>query len=129
MRLEKGEEAIATLTSFVAQNKIPCGFLQGIGAIRDVELGYFDVRTGKYKTKKIKRTVEVVSLLGNISYKDKKPFVHAHVALADSQQKLMGGHFFAGTVAVTMEIFIQVVRGKLNRFHDQKMGFSFWDLS
>lgn len=129
MRLERGEEAIETLTSFVAQNKIPCGFLQGIGAISDVELGYFNVKAKRYKTKKIKQTLEVVSLLGNISYKDNKPFVHLHVSLADADQKLVGGHFFKGTVAVTLEIFIRVIKRKLTRNHDPEMGFYFWDLS
>ena len=128
MRLERGEEAIEALTSLVTKNKIPCGFLQGIGTIDNVELGYFDVKAKRYKTKKIKQTLEVVSLLGNISYKEKKPFVHVHVSLADSNQKLVGGHFFRGTVAVTLEIFIRVVKGKLNRFQDREMGFYFWDL-
>ena len=128
VRLEKGEEAISALAQFVAQKKIPCGFVQGIGAIRDVELGYFDLKVKKYRRRKIRRTVEVVSLLGNISYIDKNPFIHTHITIAGPDQKLLGGHFFKGTVAVTLEIFIQVVNCKLNRFHDHQMGFNFWDL-
>ena len=128
IRLERGEEAIETLTSFVAKNKIPCGFLQGIGAINAVELGYFDLRQKKYRRKKIGKTVEVVSLLGNISWVDNKPFVHAHISVAGTDQKLMGGHFFKGTVAVTLEIYLLVVSRKLKRFHDSEMGFNFWDL-
>ena len=128
IRLERGEEAIESLTSFAAKNKIPCGFLQGIGAINAVELGYFDLRQKKYRRKKIGKTVEVVSLLGNISWVDNKPFVHAHISVAGTDQKLMGGHFFKGTVAVTLEIYLLVVSRKLKRFHDSEMGFNFWDL-
>jgi len=128
IRLGRGEEALATLTAFAVKNKIPCGFLQGIGAINSVELGYFDLRHKKYRRKKINRTVEVISLLGNISWVDKKPFVHAHITIAGPDQKLLGGHFFKGTVAVTLEIYLQVVRRKLKRYHDSEVGFNFWDL-
>ena len=128
LRLEKGEEAIASLTEFVSRKKIPCGVIQGIGAVRDLTLGYFDLKVNKYRRKSIRRTVEVVSLLGNISYVDKKPFIHTHITIAGPDQKLLGGHFFKGTVAVTLEIYIHVINRKLNRFHDPEMGFNFWDL-
>ncbi len=129
IRLERGEEAVATLTQFVADKKIPSGTIQGIGAVHTVTLGYFDLRKKAYRKKSIRRTVEVVSLMGNISHIDDKPFVHAHIAVAGPDQKLMGGHFFKGTVAVTLEIFLQTFSKKLNRFHDKQMGFNFWDLS
>jgi len=128
VRLERGEEAITSLKEFISRKKIPCGMLQGIGAIYNVELGYFDLKTSRYRTKKIKQTVEVVSLIGNISYIDGQPFVHSHVAIAGTDHRLLGGHFFKGTVAVTLEIYIQVIKRRLNRYHDHKLGFNFWDL-
>lgn len=128
VRLERGEEAIETLASFAADRKIPSGVLMGIGAVNNLELGYFDTRAGKYRRRRIRKTVEVVNLTGNISYLDKKPFIHAHITVADSDQKLMGGHFFKGIVAVTLEIYIQVFKKKLNRIHDPQIGFNFWDL-
>ncbi len=128
VRLEKGEEAIETLTAFIAKKKIPCGIFLGIGAIQNVELGYFDLKVNRYRTRKVRGSVEVVSLMGNISYVDKKPFVHAHITVAGPDQKLLGGHFFKGKVSVTLEIYIQVINRRLNRFHDPAMGFNFWDL-
>jgi predicted DNA-binding protein with PD1-like motif len=128
VRLEKGEQAIEALIAFIAKKKIPCGVLLGIGAIQNVELGYFDLKLNQYRTKKVRKTVEVVSLMGNISYVDKKPFVHAHITVAGPDQKLLGGHFFKGTVAVTLEIYIRVINRRLNRFHDPTMGINFWDL-
>ncbi len=44
VRLDREEEVIETLASFVAAQKIPCGILQGIGAVNNLELGYFDTR-------------------------------------------------------------------------------------
>jgi predicted DNA-binding protein with PD1-like motif len=128
VRLDRGEEAVEKLTSFAVAQKIPCGVLQGIGAVNNLELGYFDTRTGKYRRRRIRKTVEVVNLTGNISYLNKKPFIHAHITVADSDQKLLGGHLFQATVAVTLEICIKVINQRLNRIHDPKIGFNFWDL-
>lgn len=128
LRLEKGEEALASLALFAGEHGIQCGFLQGIGAVNDLELGYFDTEAGDYRRRLIQETVEVVSLTGNVSLLDGKPFIHAHVAVAGPDQKLLGGHFFRGVVAVTLEIFIHVVPEQLTRKPDPDAGFNFWDL-
>lgn len=128
VKLDKEEEVMESLSSFVAEKRIPCGVLQGIGAVKDLQLGYFDTRAAKYRKKRIRKTVEVLNLTGNISYLDDKPFIHAHITVAGSDQRLLGGHLFRATVAVTMEIYIKVISGKLNRRHDPRIGFNFWDL-
>jgi len=128
IRLEKGEKAMVSLVSFAEKHGIQCGILQGIGAVRDLELGYFDTAAGEYRRRRIQQTVEVVSLSGNISMLDGKPFIHAHIAVAGPDQKLLGGHFFGGVVAVTLEIFIRIIPGELTRKPDPAVGFNFWDL-
>ena len=128
VRLDRGEEAIGSLTAFVKNTNIPCGFLQGIGSIREVELGYFDTRTNQYRRRRFPEAVEVVSLFGNITWLDNEPFVHAHAAIAGPDQNLLGGHLFSGTVAVTLEIFIRVIPDKLSRSRDPDLGFNRWDL-
>ena len=129
VRLERGEEAIESLASFVAKKKIPCGTIQGIGAVKNVKLGYFDTRRRAYRTKRVKGICEVLGLSGNISYLDDKPYIHTHIILADASHKAVGGHFFEGTVAITLEIFIQVISKRLRRKFDREAGFNFWDLS
>ncbi len=128
MRLDRGEEVVEALTSFASQKKIQAGVLQGIGAIKNVTIGYFDTAAGRYRKRRIARTVEVVSLIGNISYLDGKPVIHPHVAVAGPDNRLLGGHLFSATVAVTLEIFIRVFPRRLNRKHDPAVGFNFWDL-
>ena len=128
MRLDRGEEAIGTLTSFIEMHKIPCGLLQGIGALRDLEIGYFDLKVNRYRRSKIRQSMEVLSLLGNVSYVNRTPFVHAHVNLAGPGSNVRGGHLFKGIVAVTLEIYIQVFNRRLNRKRDEQIGFNFWDL-
>jgi len=128
VRLDRGEEAVTSLAAFVKAHDIPCGFLQGIGSIRDAELGYFDTRTNEYRRRSFSEAAEVVSLTGNISWVDNEPMIHAHAAIAGPDRNLLGGHLFSGIVAVTLEIFIHVIPDKLTRTKDPELGFSRWDL-
>lgn len=126
VRLDRGEEVIEALTSFAARRKIGCGFLQGIGAVENAEIGYFDLARKRYRRRTIAPVAEAVGLSGNISLLDGKPFIHAHIILAGPDQKVTGGHLFSAAVAITLEIYVRVIRGRLIRKHDPKTGFNFW---
>jgi uncharacterized protein len=128
VRLDRGEEVVAVLTSLAARRKIECGFLQGIGAVEDAEIGYFDLARKRYRRRTITPVAEVVGLSGNISVLNGQPFIHAHIILAGPDQKVTGGHLFAATVAITLEIYVRVIRRRLVRKHDPKTGFNFWQL-
>lgn len=128
IRLEKGEETVSSLSSFIGRRRIGAGVIQGIGAIRNLRIGYFDAPRKSYRTTTIRKTVEVVSLSGNVSYLNGRPFVHLHVAVADDKHRLRGGHLFHGEVAVTLELYIRVFSRKLVRKPDPETGFNFWQL-
>lgn len=128
VRLDRGEEVISALSVLAAELKIPSGIVHGIGAVDDPRLGSFDTGTGKYCTQTLNGTFEVVNLTGNIAWQEGRPFVHVHAVVAAPDQTLLGGHFFCGTVAVTMEIYIRELSERLTRTHDPERGFNFWDL-
>ena len=128
VRLEKGEETVSSLSSFIGRRRIGAGVIFGIGAIRNPKIGYFDAPRKSYRKTTIRKTVEVVSLSGNVSYLHGRPFVHLHVAVADDKYRLRGGHLFQAEVAVTLELYIRVFSRKLVRKPDPETGFNFWQL-
>ena len=115
IRLDKGEEAIKTLTDFIAQEKIPAGVITGIGALTDIELGYFERGQKQYIKRRFEDVYELLSLTGNISYSNGNPTIHAHCILGDADYQLIGGHFFSGTVAVTGEIYVRAFKEQFKR--------------
>lgn len=115
LRLDKGEEVVRTLVEFIAKEEIQAGAIAGIGALTQVELGYFDRDKKVYNRRKFEGIYELLSLLGNISYADNVPMVHAHCLLGDAEYKIIGGHFFSGIVAVTGEIYIRTFAERLSR--------------
>jgi predicted DNA-binding protein with PD1-like motif len=104
--LKQGQPVIASLAAFMEKEKLAGASISGIGAVRKVEIAYYDIIAKKYKYKKFDPSMEVLSLTGNIGYFENKPVVHAHVALADSGYAVHGGHLKEAEVSLILEIFI-----------------------
>ncbi|MDP2650254.1 MAG: DUF296 domain-containing protein, partial [bacterium] len=78
LRLMRGEELFTALLAFAKKENVTAGVLNGIGAMADIEVGYYDLETREYSFKKLKEPLEVVSMTGNASLVDGEPFFHIH---------------------------------------------------
>lgn len=123
LRLVRGEEIINSLRCFVENKKIPSGILWGIGAIKNVEIGYFDDKKKEYLKKKYKKSLEILSLSGSISFIENKPYIHIHCVLGDEKLKGLGGHLFSGITSATVEIYIYSLSRKICRKKDESEPF------
>jgi predicted DNA-binding protein with PD1-like motif len=121
VRLYRDEKVNEALLNFIKEKEIPSGVISGIGAVEKVTLGYFDRDKKEYLRREFNDIYEVVSFNGNISYVKGAPFVHAHIILGDINFGTIGGHFFEGSVAVTMEIFVRVFEDKIHRELDDDL--------
>ncbi|MDB2426123.1 DNA-binding protein [bacterium] len=121
--LEKGEKLLETITAFAKENELKGAFLSGIGALEDVELGYYNLHTKEYQRKMFDGgDYELLAVNANLSLKNGEPYVHAHASIAGEDFKVYGGHLFEATVAVTAEIFCAPFGAMPVREHDEKIG-------
>jgi predicted DNA-binding protein with PD1-like motif len=51
-----------------------------------------------------------------------KPFLHLHVALADTSFRGFGGHLQSAVVSGTCEVLVEVLEGYLKREFNEKIG-------
>lgn len=123
LRLKRGEEIINSLRNFVVKNKIPSGLLWGIGAMENVEIGYFDDKKKDYLKKNFKKSMEILNLSGSISILNGKPYIHIHCTISDEKFRCFGGHFFSGIVTATAEIYIFKLKRKIYRIKDENEPF------
>lgn len=107
LRLERGEEIHASLVRFAEETGIRGAVVSGVGAIENAELGYYNVEQHVYDRREVPENTELLSLNGNLSLLDGKPFLHAHVVLMHRDFSLAGGHLFRGTIAVTGEFAVR----------------------
>ncbi len=128
LRLIKGEEVISSLSSFVEEQKIPGGFIFGLGAFKDVTLGYFDSDKKEYVKNFFKEDLEFGGFTGSVSYLEGKPFIHAHVVAGGPDAKARFGHLFSATISATGEFFIMPSDTKIERKADPRTGLNLLDL-
>lgn len=128
--LERGEELIAALTAWCAEQGISNAVFQGIGAVERVQIGYYTVATKKYHFLKEDSVFEVASMQGNVALVDGKPFVHAHAVLSrtDDTYECIGAHLKEAYVAVTLEIFMIPLDSSVQRVHNDTIGLKLIEL-
>ena len=100
--LEPGEELHASVTRFCAVQEIRGGLISAIGAVDDIELGYFRLPEKVYDRRRISERLEVVSLHGNIAVKDGRPFLHAHGLFTGPDFAAIGGHVFSAVASIAV---------------------------
>jgi predicted DNA-binding protein with PD1-like motif len=127
VRIDRGEEIVATLTRFLAERGVRCGALTGIGAVDSPELGLFTMKTKEYKRRRFAGEYEIVALTGNVSALDGKPFAHLHGLFSDAECQVVGGHVFEAVVGVTCEIDLAVYPGEMKRQRDPATSLNLLD--
>tara|TARA_Y100000590_G_C15115905_1_gene786746 strand:- start:107 stop:532 length:426 start_codon:yes stop_codon:yes gene_type:complete len=127
LSIDKNEYVNASLLKVCKQNNAKFAWISGIGAIFDIEVGYFDIGTKDYKRKIFSEDFELVSLSGNMTYKDGEPFIHTHIAFSDSKFNVFGGHLFDCKISAAGEFVITIDDEKISRTYNEDIGLSLWN--
>ncbi|WP_299494463.1 DUF296 domain-containing protein [uncultured Shewanella sp.] len=108
--LKKGSILPDTIIDCVNKAKIQSAWIQAIGALKNVDLAYYNANREDFDHKLFNTEIyELVSFTGNIALRDSKPFLHAHLILSDSNYNTLGGHHQRSEVGVTFEAMIAPV--------------------
>ena len=115
---------MATLTEFCIDHQIINGQISGIGAIKEIELGSYDLKNQEYITHKLDDIWELTSYQANIQLKDEEPFIHAHINISDHDLTVKGGHLFEAIVAVVGEFILTNINSSGKRLLNPKIGLA-----
>ncbi len=127
-RLPHGGDLINSIEEFCKKASIRMAAFSVIGAVSSYTIGAYDQKQQVYVTFTEKAPLEIVSCTGNVSLKEGKPFIHAHILLADEHGKTIGGHLFSETVIYAGEINLQELTGKpMERNYDNDTGLMLWE--
>jgi len=126
-KLAHGADLLDELTAVCVKENIVLGTLEAIGAVQKARIGYYDQSARQYQYLNIDHPLEIACLIGNISLKDDKPMIHAHITLADNQGRCYAGHLAAGTRIFACEFVITPCEGgRYVRDYDEQTGLSLW---
>lgn len=126
-RLPKGSDLLSGLTDFCASQNIRSATVSAIGAVTRGAAGFYRQDLRHYETIDFNEPMEIVSLMGNVSLKDGKPFVHAHIALMDERGAMYGGHLVEGNTIFACEFTVEEIEGiEFHRSFDEETGLFLW---
>lgn len=126
--IPKDEPVLDTLTQFCREQRIEAAQLSGIGAIKNIALGAYDLETKSYLRTTFPATHELLSCQGNVTLKEGEPFIHAHITIGNHQMEVRGGHLFEAQVAVVGEFILRPLEGEIRRELDPEIGLFTWCL-
>jgi uncharacterized protein len=124
VKVETGEDVVATLAAFARERGVRAGLISGIGAIGECELGYFIRPTRQYVKRVFTGEFEIGALTGNFSELEGEPFPHCHVVIAGEDLVAHTGHLFRGAATVTCEVQVVTDPGVMRRVRRPDLGFN-----
>jgi len=121
---ETGDEVMATLERFAAENQLTGSHFTAIGAFSEATLAYFDWQKKDYTSIPIHEQLEVLVLAGDVAEEDGRRKVHAHVVLGTSGGEARGGHLKVGKVRPTLELILTESPAHLKKKFDPTTGLT-----
>ncbi len=126
--LKQGEEIVKQLKEFAEKENIKSGYFNAIGAVKQIELALYNLRQKSYHNRLIKESLEIASLMGNVTRKDNGVVVHAHTVVSNDKMLTYGGHLKEAVVAPTCEIIFKEINAELVKQYDQMTGLNLLNL-
>ena len=88
VRIDRYEEVMEKLVEVCEKEGILLGSISGLGAASFVEMGLYDVEKKAFTGTILEQPLEVTSLIGSVTEKDGKPYLHVHIGAADVTGKI-----------------------------------------
>lgn len=104
--LVPGEDVFKTLAAFAKKESITSAALSGLGGVKDIEVGYYELSEKKYHFKTYPEIYELVGMNGNITQVDGAPAVHIHATFSGHDNAVFGGHVNKMTCGLSVEIHV-----------------------
>lgn len=121
-RLFPQENVFEQLRNICQKHNIKTGiFISAVGQLDWIELGFFREK-GDYFPQKFARPMEVLGLSGIVSKNESDFDFHLHISLAGADKTVVGGHFIAGIVSVTLEAAIMKTDIEVKRVVEDSTG-------
>lgn len=126
VRIDKGEEILASLKEFAVKENIAFARVSAIGAVGSFTAGVFDTKTKQYRANEFKGNFEIVSLSGTVDRMNGAYYAHLHMSAGNEKGEVFGGHLNRAVVSATCEMTLTLIDGEIDRCFDEEVGLNLW---
>ncbi len=125
LRLDPGEEVVASIGRLTELEDIVLASVQGIGAADEVTVGIFQTKEKEYQSRTYNGAFEITNIGGNITRKDGQPYLHLHITIGDPMSGIcVGGHLTRAVISATAEIIVTTISGNVDREYSADIGLN-----
>ncbi len=126
--LPRGGDLMGSLEKLAADSGVAGGVFTAIGTVSKAAFAYYDQASHKYMNIVKEGGFEIISCTGNFGVLKGRPRIHCHLALADRNGHVFGGHLLPGTEVFVGEVHLTEVKDvKLKRKVDPETGLAMFD--
>ncbi|MDV3244146.1 MAG: DUF296 domain-containing protein [Nitrososphaerales archaeon] len=123
-KLNSGASFVDEILKIAKKERIKTGRVEAIGGVNQLKIAFFNHHSKKYEEHDYDEFLEVTGILGNITQKDGKPFLHAHGTFGRRDTSVIGGHMLSATVFPFMEVVITPTKNTATRRFDEETGLN-----
>ncbi|MGQ4556559.1 PCC domain-containing protein [Halobellus sp. GM3] len=125
LRLETGADWRTEIEEFADLEGIDAAWFQGMGAVQDAEVWFYDQDDKAYQSVTFDEPLEVAACVGNVADLDGERFAHTHAVLSRPSGQTLAGHLNAATVFAG-EVYLRVFEGPLERERHEPTDLDLW---
>ena len=130
MRLDPGEEIVEQLTALAERENVRLGCVSALGAANDVTIGIFSTGEKQYHSRRYQGDFEISALVGSVTRMEGKPYLHLHITIGNLVTgEVHAGHLTSCTISATLELFLQVWDGQVDRQFSDQVGLNLFRFS
>ena len=120
--LERDEKVVANLLQAAAEAGIEGGWVSGLGSLKEIEMGYYDLPRRTYLRRRFEEDMELCGFTGNFAMHGNERVLHAHASVSGPELITFTGHLFEARVAVTAEFLLRDLGVRLERAEVPSVG-------
>ena len=121
--LESGEEVNACLRDFARREVLNPTNFTATGAFQDAVLGSLQTNQ-HYRRNALEHPTRVMSLAGDIAWRNGKQRIRMHAVLGDGQNATFDGYLLAGHVRQSLEVIMTEAPVPLHKGYDADAGLA-----
>ena len=122
--LKAGSKIPDDILAIAKKERVVTARVEAIGGVEELRLAYFNRHAKRYEEHDFKEFLEVTGILGNVTLKDGKPFLHIHGTFGRSDLSTLAGHVMTAKVFPLLEVVITPTRNRALRRFDDSLGLN-----
>jgi predicted DNA-binding protein with PD1-like motif len=122
--LKAGARIPEDIVSIARREKFATARVEAIGGVDNLRLAFYNHKTSKYEEHEYAEFLEVTGMIGNVTLKDSRPFLHAHGTFGRRDLSVIGGHIMTGRVYPLLEVVMTPTVNKALRGFDKRTGLN-----